>query len=282
MNSCDRELLTAAADAMRRALPMPAGELAGAAEALMRTIAARDLAGMPVYVVPTSTLPADILCSYIQGCTFPGLAWMVKPHLSHRWAGPGPAALIDDRAIQKDYGDGAVTGFLGTVLHEMAHAIPEIQRIPATDPWDDTAKKEFYEYAPQAYQENLQRVFNVQKEGHCQAAARHYEAHSPEEFLRVCLHLRHRAELAGICVPCSRLVELWDCYPLNSYNYLLADELREMKDCTIAEILAAPLPAEYLKDAGADRERFMRELANVAADQRRKGDDETCSASSAS
>jgi hypothetical protein len=63
-----------------------ARDLAEASEALVRTIAARDLDGAPVYVVVASELPFGLIPSTFAGWTAPRLCWAIRSPLGQRCA----------------------------------------------------------------------------------------------------------------------------------------------------------------------------------------------------
>lgn len=77
------------------------------------------------------------------------------------------------------------------------------------------------------------------------------------QFIRACLHLRHRAGLEGIHIAANNLCAGWQ-YGLshaNIYDLALGNEPARMIDATFREILTSPPPAPF-------RERWKRDICD--------------------
>ena len=94
---------------------------------------------------------------------------------------------------------------------------------------------------------------------HAKALDDLYEHHVPETFLRVLLHLRHRAVRLGFNLPTNDLVVCRNGCAPDQYAWLLkeAGEFEALKDATAKEILKAPLPPRYAKQCEMDRMDFI-------------------------
>ena len=78
------------------------GRLVGCAESLCRLVARRDLAHVPLYIVPQSQLPS--VCGTAKHChayTTPSLDLYFRDHM-RSWRGRGPCMLINDRGVYED------------------------------------------------------------------------------------------------------------------------------------------------------------------------------------
>ncbi len=84
----------------------PGGDMAALlaeAEWLCQAVAGRDLAGIPIYMVPQSSLPPDWgSADRCFGYTTPSLDLYLREHISE-WRGRGPAVVINDVALAEDF-----------------------------------------------------------------------------------------------------------------------------------------------------------------------------------
>jgi len=77
--------------------------------------------------------------------------------------------------------------------------------------------------------------------------ARASPPHHGERFLRAALHLRHRAEAAGVCIGPALICpnREYGLSHANVYQRALGDEPIRLADACIRDILVGPPPAEF-------------------------------------
>jgi hypothetical protein len=81
-----------------------------------------ELKGLPLYVVPWSTLPGAPADGACLGGTSASLAWFLRRRLGAAWRGPGPAMLVNDREVAA-FEDLAGEVLRSVVVHELAHIV---------------------------------------------------------------------------------------------------------------------------------------------------------------
>jgi hypothetical protein len=215
----------------------PVARLCAQAEALCQRIAPRDLAGLPVYVVPQSALLADLgTAEACDGYTTPCLDLYLQDVIGPAWRGRGPCMVINDLALLDEAPDDLETYFLATVLHELAHVFER----PA-----------LYRERPNAEPARLMfealLLAQIVAEPPSSEEARASAPHHGQRFIRAALHLRHRAEAAGVCIG-PALVCPNRQYALshaNAYRAALGDEPVRLADARIRDVLASPPPEAF-------------------------------------
>jgi len=215
----------------------PVANLCAQAETLCQRIAPRDLAGLPVYVVPQSALLADLgTADACDGYTTPSLDLYLRDAIGLAWRGRGPCMVINDLVLLDEARDDLETYFLATVLHELAHVLER----PA-----------LYRERPDAEPARLMfealLLAQVVAEPPSPEDARASLPHHGERFLRTALHLRHRAEAAGVCIGPALVCpnRQYGLSHANVYRAALGAEPIRLADARIRDVLASPPPAEF-------------------------------------
>jgi len=155
------------------------------AEALCRAVAGRDLEGVPLYLVPQSILPpqrgsGDHCFAY----TTPSLDLYIRDHIPG-YRGRGPCMVINDLALAEDFGgEDLVYRMQTTVIHELAHVLDR----PAL--FDDRAGVD-----PNRILFESLIVANATARPSREDIPL-YHGHEAG-FIRIALHLCHRAQQAG-------------------------------------------------------------------------------------
>jgi len=215
----------------------PVANLCAQAEALCQKIAPRDLAGLPVYVVPQSALLADLgTAEACDGYTTPSLDLYLRDVIGLAWPGRGPCMVINDLVLLDEAPDDLETYFLATVLHELAHVFER----PA-----------LYRERPDAGPARLMfealLLAQIVAEPPSSEEGRASLPHHGQRFIRAALHLRHRAEASGVCIAAAPICPNRD-YGLshaNAYYAALGDEPVRLADARIRDVLASPPPEEF-------------------------------------
>jgi hypothetical protein len=216
----------------------PGDEVATAfanAERLCRTVAKRDLAGVPLYVVRQSSLPqqagsGDHCYSY----TTPSLDLYLREHIPH-WRSRGPCMVINDVALAEDFAAEDLDYVIAkTVLHELAHILdrPVVFAERKSAP---PAKIQFEamvvaDASARPPREDLPRYF-----GH------------ESGFIRVALHLSHRAQRHGEPIKPAALCAgyRYGLSHASEYAEALGDEPERCVDMPFREIAATSPPPAF-------------------------------------
>jgi hypothetical protein len=206
------------------------------AEALCRAVAARDLAGVPLYIVCQSSLHEQF--GRAEGCdgyTSPSLDLYLADHIPD-YRGRGPCFVVNDTMLLEDRADDAAYWFNAIVLHELAHVLvrPALFEDRSSDSPD---KIKFEALCMGSITSQPETVAGPPYRGH--------EA----PFIRSVLHLRHRAEMAGTVIAPSAL---FNCRHLGlsrpeRYAAALADEPARCAGMSFRDILSTKPPVAFSK-----------------------------------
>ncbi len=222
-------------------------------ETLCRRIAPKDLRDMPLYIVKQSIVPAKFGgASVADGYTCPCADLYLKDVIGSAWRGRGACMVVDDTQFteQMDTRD-IESAVAGTVLHELAHILER----PAI-------------YRNRQGAEPAKLIYEALCVGHIVATepapdsplatAKPYLGHEAG-FIRVALHLRHRAEAAGALVPLFGFCagNLYGLSHPNFYRAALGDEPARLADASFKEIIATPYPEEFSRLWAADIARWL-------------------------
>lgn len=206
-----------------------------ALEELCRAVAPDELKDAPIYVVMQSSLPADFaLADDCFGYTAPALDLYLQDHI-HCWLGRGPCLVLNDVVLAEEYEPADMTYLMQAyALHELGHILNRPK------PYRDCSG-----VSPERIQFERLVLADVLR---CAPAADlpAYFGHEAS-FIRIVLHLRHRAELAGVCIA--------PALPFFGYSYglshasrylaALGDEPANMTRCPFQTILATQVPAAF-------------------------------------
>lgn len=208
------------------------------AQSLCRTIAPRDLADVPLYIVRQSQISSEF--GNAEGCdgyTTPSLDLYLRGRLGNRWFGRGPCMVINDTALLDDcHPDDLDHVTLGVVLHEFAHILDR-DALYAERKHVDRQRLKF---------ESLV-IADASSRPKPKVEVPAYFGHG-ESFIRTALHVRHRAFHNHMDVAPSQLCagRRYGLSHAQRYAEALGDEPEQFADRTFREIRSAKPPPKFL------------------------------------
>jgi len=234
----------------------------GKIERLCRTVAPIDLAGVPLYIVPQSRIPAQFGGkSVCDGFTTPSLDLYLRDVIGPAWQGRGPCMVINDlpdsdekhvdHDVEQPDPDYLELDLCRTALHELAHILerPKLYR-------------DRKEVEPQRIIfESLVISHAVSNEKVDEPTVPPFQGHEAD-FIRIALHLRHRADMAGMLVP------LYNFCAGRLYGLSHANRYREALGTHHTEV-TAPLLARLqgIRDTMSAAESARRRLWDTCTDR---------------
>jgi len=208
------------------------------AETLCRRIAPLDLGNAPFYIVPQSRVPDDLGGKSIcDGFTAPNLDLYLKDVIGPAWRGRGACLVVNDTDFSKSMDAMDIeSAMLAIVLHELAHILerPVNHRAEVSaDPMRLKFEALCLGNAVSQEPASTKTIAPFQRHGH--------------RFIRTALHLRHRAEMAGVLVPlyCYCAGNQYGLSHPNRYRDALGDEPARLAGHRIREILGTPYPKAF-------------------------------------
>jgi hypothetical protein len=213
------------------------------AKELCRTVADRDLDGLPLYILLQSEV-ADVMGpdNFSDGYTTPNLDLNLQSCIGDDWEGRGPCMVLNDVSLTEDnFPEDVEFLTFSTVLHELAHildrpvpvdfhAVPDRGRVEFETMVIANALKHEYRPLPTAYF------------GH------------EETFIRIAIHLHYRATAIGVkTIP--NLLCAGRRYGLShAHRYIeaLGDEPIELAHLPFAKITQLPPPDAFIELWQAD------------------------------
>ncbi len=229
--------------------PVSGRGLAAHAEALARCVAP-DVATGAFYVVLRPDLPAE----YQGGdggalaLTSRHLDLMLRPTLERqrRWRGRGPAILLDPIAIAAEAAHRVQPArrrvfpavAMGLVLHELAHIIDAGPRQGEVEPDPDLIQFGRLTLAAD--------LTGTGAPTNGPGAAAPWHGHE-WPFIRIALHLAHRAAALGVDAPATDVFDARDYELSPTYRYVaaLGNERARLADTPIMTIGQIPPPAAF-------------------------------------
>jgi hypothetical protein len=211
------------------------GDLWQRAEWLCRAVAGRELANLPLYIVPQSRLAELGFADDQHGLTCLSLDLFVREYMEE-YRGRGPAMVINEDAIRQcHHPDDVEYIILATVLHELAHIV---ERPTHHAEWhaDADPMRIKFDALTVAYATHEPQPVDVPA----------YDGHD-HVFIRTCLHLACRAEQVGVKI-CPNVLcagRSYGLYPATSYQRALGDEPEQLRHLKFQEILAIEPPAAF-------------------------------------
>lgn len=206
---------------------------------LCRKIAARDLGKLPLYIVRQSAIASELgAANGCSGYTTPSLDLYLRDHIGKRWQGRGPCMVINDIALLADVHPEDLEDItLGTIVHELAHVLDH-PRLYEDRPNVEPAKLKF---------ESLVLADAITRPRPA-AKVLPYHGHGAS-FIRIALHLRHRAWQHGIHLLANELCggSRYGLSPGSAYKGTLGNEPRRLAHLTFNQIVAIEPPAEFTK-----------------------------------
>jgi hypothetical protein len=216
----------------------PVANLCARAETLCRRIAPLDLAGLPLYVVPLSRIKSILGGpSVCDGFTSHSLDLYLRHDIGSSWRGRGPCMVINDLQFGDEAPEDIERAVFAIVLHEFAHILERSWSF--RDRSDaEPARLAFEAIVLAAYVQDPPNEDMPERPG--------LQDHG-ERFIRAALHLRHRAEAAGVCIGPALVCpnRLYGLSHANAYRDALGDEPVRLADARIRDVLASPPPEEF-------------------------------------
>lgn len=218
---------------------------------LCRAVASHELANVPVYIVPQSTLPAELgRSSVCDGFTSPSLDLYVREFIPD-YRGRGPCMVINDLTLceQTDPAD-FEQAMLAVIIHELAHVLERPMLYRMRDETSDVVLA----------REAAAVVDVISSDPSDHELAVPFLGHEVR-FIRVALHLRYRAATAGTDLPEATLCAGRD-YGLSHacrYREALSDEPARLAEQSISAVLARPPPLAFTRLWESDRDLWFSE-----------------------
>ena len=202
---------------------------------LCRAVAGRDLVGQPLYVVRQSAIASEY--GTAEGCeayTSPCLDLYLREFIPN-WRGRGPCLVLNDLAMADVHPEDRQAVVLANTLHELAHILdrPQLYRT-REQPDPDRLKFEALVLADEVGQPTPTNI------------GQPWSGHGAS-FIRIALHLRHRAREHGILVLANDLCAgpRYGLSPASAYRSALDNETTRLADLTFRQIKAIEPPIEF-------------------------------------
>jgi hypothetical protein len=204
--------------------------------ALCRTIAARDLGDLPLYIVRQSAIAtafgaADACSAY----TTPSLDLYLADRIQN-YRGRGPCMVVNDLALLADvHPEDLENVTLGTIVHELAHILDR----PALYDERRDVEPDRIQFESLVLAEAITRPRPTPQ-------VPPYHGHGAS-FIRIALHLRHRAWQNGVHLLANELCggSRYGLSPGSAYKGALGDEPRRLAHLTFKQIAAIEPPAAF-------------------------------------
>jgi hypothetical protein len=216
----------------------PVANLCARAETLCRQIAPHDLDNLPLYIVSLSRITGILGGpSVCDGFTSPSLDLYLRNDIGSSWRGRGPCMVINDLQFGDEELEDIELVFFATVLHEFAHIL-ERPRLFRERSDAEPTRLAFESIVLAAYVQDPPIEGMPERPG--------LQDHG-ERFIRAALHLRHRAEAAGVAIGPALVCpnRLYGLSHANAYRAALGDEPVRLADIRIRDVLAGPPPEEF-------------------------------------
>lgn len=215
------------------------------AQRLCRQLAGPELGSTPLYFIPQSQLPVGLDTKHHYAFTHPRADLMYREHITP-WLGRGPCAVINDIAIEEDYGPEDLEYLLHcAALHEFAHILDR----PTLYNGDDyTAARIHFEAL----------VLNdCSKRASPLVEVPLYYGHGPS-FIRLVIHLAYRASRIGFDVRPAGIFAAHHLglSPVCMYADALGDETYRCLELSFRELLETYPDVEFMQLWDADMNRY--------------------------
>jgi hypothetical protein len=206
-------------------------------ERTCRVIAPQDLGDVPLYIVPVSRLPADRGgLSVCDGFTSPSLDLYLRDVIGPAWHGRGACMVVRDVAPEGTMDERDVaTAFMGVAIHELAHILGRWELYAPRNEADDAILAEATDMARRVAGPLVSEHRRIPFYGH------------GATFIRIVLHLCHRADVANVPVAPREVCDtVGHCLsPINVYRSALGAEPRRLARASMREVVATPYPKAF-------------------------------------
>jgi hypothetical protein len=218
-------------------------DLVSRATSICRTVAGRDLAGLPLYILLQSEV-ADVMGpeNFSDGYTTPNLDLNLRSCIGDAWLGRGPCMVLNDVSIADEhFPEDVDIVAMSTVLHELAHILDrpvpvELQTLPSED------RIEFETMVITNAVRHEYRPLPVAYHGH------------EDAFIRIAIHLHYRATAVGVKTIPNLLCagRRYGLSHAHRYMEALGEEPIELAHLPFAEITRLPPPDAFIELWHAD------------------------------
>lgn len=215
------------------------------AQRLCRQLAGPELGSTPLYFIPQSQLPVGLDTKHHYAFTHPRADLMYREHITP-WLGRGPCAVINDIAIEEDYGTEDLEYLLHcAALHEFAHILDR----PTLYNGDDynAARIHFEALVLNDCSKRASPLVEVPL----------YYGHGPS-FIRLVIHLAYRASRIGFDVRPAGIFAAHHLglSPVCMYADALGDETYRCLELSFRELLETYPDVEFMQLWDADMNRY--------------------------
>jgi len=233
--------------------------LAAQAEALCRAVA--NLGNKPLYILLSENLPFEVHWpDRLMGFTSQWLDLVLQPVLAQqgRWRGRGPAMVVAPEVIAADLAELGrparrrcfAPTFFGVALHELSHILDAGPAGGLEPPADLVG------FARAVVEAQLAGVTAPTNGPSATIPWRRHEL----GFIRVALHLAHRARASGVWLQSTDVFDAtaYELLPTRRYAAALGDEPARLAGCPLADVRATPPPAPFIALWRRDMRRLNR------------------------
>ena len=207
------------------------------ATALCRTVAGRDLTGLPLYILLQSEV-AEVMGreNYSDGYTTHNLDLNLRSIIGDRWHGRGPCIVLNDVSIADEhFPEDVDIVAMSIVLHELAHILDRPMQVDLQSlPSDDRIEFETMVIANAARHEF--RPLPTPYFGH------------EDQFIRIALHLHFRAARASVETIPNLLCSGRRYCLSHAHRYIeaIGDEPADLPEIAFTEISRSPPPEAFI------------------------------------
>ncbi|MGV2337786.1 MAG UNVERIFIED_CONTAM: hypothetical protein LVR18_28125 [Planctomycetaceae bacterium] len=206
------------------------------ARALCRTVAGRDLIGLPLYILLQSEV-ADVMGpeNFSDGYTTPNLDLNLRSVIGDAWQGRGPCMVLNNVSIADEhFPEDVDVVAMSTVMHELAHIFDR----PSPVDLQSLPSEERIEFETMV-------ISNAARHEH-RPLPNPYFGHE-DQFIRIALHLQFRAALIGVATIPNLLCagRRYGLSHAHRYMEAIGDEPADMLQLAFTEITQTSPPESF-------------------------------------
>ena len=220
---------------------------------LCHVVAGSDLEGFPLYLVRQSLISAEFgNAEKCYGYTLPSAALYYRAYINP-WLGFGPCAVINDIALAEDFDpEDLEYATRAVVLHELAHILD--RDVLCVERRDEPAEKIQFESLV---------VANATRQSP-RSERPPYAGHGPS-FLRLVVHLSHRANAAGFDASPAAIFagHRHRLSPASQYQDALEDEPSQQINNRLRDLPSVELPSRFLEVWNSDVQHYERQPSSA-------------------
>lgn len=234
-------------DATEAKLRVLGGDFWQQAEQLCRNVAPQDLAHLPLYLLRHSRMTADLGGNYHYAFTMTRADLLYRDQIDP-WLGRGPCIVVNDIGLAEDFEACDLRYVtLNLVLHELAHVLDK----------GDQYSEEHGESPEKIQFDRLVIDKSTTRPGRSELPR--YFGHEAS-FIRIALHLVHRASVAGFDTKPTGIVhsQRYGLSLMSHYADALDDEPQRLATLTFREIRGIEPPETFQRLWQADLNQYHR------------------------